>query len=71
MLYALCVQLLPQVYCSYEVFFVARFVFLSEWNEVMCVCTPCFIVPGLALVVFCFIREDEVNYCCVSTGSLL
>jgi hypothetical protein len=49
LLYALCTAT-TQVYCSYDVFFVARFVFLSEWNEVICVCVytllhcsrPCF-----------------------------
>ena len=68
LLYALCTAT-TQVYYSYDVFFVARFVFLSEWNEVMCVCIhPASLFPALPWLSFVssggsFIREDEVNYC--------
>ena len=42
-----------QVYYSYDVFFVARFVFLSEWNEVMCVCIhPASLFPALPWLSF-------------------
>ena len=68
LLYALCTAT-TQVYYSYDVFFVARFVFLSEWNEVMCVCIhPASLFPALPWLSLLFhqgsfIREDEVNYC--------
>ena len=52
LLYALCTAT-TQVYYSYDVFFVARFVFLSEWNEVMCVCThPASLFPALPWLSF-------------------
>jgi len=76
-----CVQLLHRcttVMMSYDVFFVARFVFLSEWNEVMCVCIhPASLFPALPWLSFVSSgkfhqgRRSQLHVITVCTGKSL